>query len=1157
MDGNMFQWGKREFAKIRVRVRLDQCLPPGTWVESISGKFYQRFEYEKISTLCYGCDNGNSDKVEDFVADTHLEEGEILDEVGKNSTGRDSELVINSAEEIARSSEEPSKIIGMFPVAINPVDPVCLNKFAVLDGVEEDGMEDACVKKVSRGRGNAGVNTVCGRPIAAEGDKGCEGNLFIGRIEKEASSSGDLVKRKLAKELRALGPIKISSRGRCVDGGSKKKDLASFSVLKTSDQCVIGDLNVFNKGVWMVSTIYASKEIVKRRHLWEVVQEASNRDIPSIVGGDFNCTLSQEDKKGGRRFKTNQGSLDMMKFMNENDYHEVGFVGPRYTWYNNKSGGGRILERLDRCILNTLALNKIQIIVVKHLARVASDHCPIVLKMFEMSCKGRSGIKFEDTWLSFKTAEYIVSSRWKRPFLGDDMEVLNKKCKKTLKDLFYWSKARLKNFSLEKDKLKAEILVLQDEESKLGWLEEDKLWLLKAKEEFMRFFQVKWESRSCSFTGWPKPWTSLLNSDKEMLNRELNDAEISEVILNLGNNRAPGFDGISYSFFNAFWRIIRVDVVRAVQQMVEIMPIIISEEQPAFVKGRSISDHLLLAQEVFNKLRFSKASNGFLAIKVDMEQAYDSMCWATLERMLIELGFPSRFISFAGKMVLVKSVFLSLPVFTMTHSLDPMSTLLEFDKICRDFIWNECDGKRGLHYLAWDHVCKPKEYGGWGVQSSVERRDAMRAKFAWKLIDNPDSLLSRQLNARYGENWWKYRLYGRSSSTWKILFSGWNAIRELVRWKVADGIKINVLKEIWILDKALIRWPTFVATFEDEDVTLDCFISGGSWDRMKLREFFRTDLVDLICKVQISPYLFGDSMELKFNMSGKSTSALIMEERYKNLVWCCSIQMEFLCKRKLADDSLCPLGCDVVEDCNHITTYCCKLRKVLDVLRGWGFQIPVYSGWCECLADLKRHKNGNLMLIKMYFTIIWFVWNHMNKVKHGNPEESNVFIAISILSFISQDHSHIIQSGNWVVNQSFGLSFDKWQPPPPGWIKINIDASLKGNYEVGIGGIVRDCKGRFLLAFGRKKMHWDIAQLEMEAITDLKEALQGRFHGVEGIVVEGDNKNVIDILHNMYSIPKNMDRRLVIEDSFFLNENDLPSSFCNMVKEECVRILHI
>ncbi|KAI0488576.1 hypothetical protein KFK09_028414 [Dendrobium nobile] len=1450
----------------------------GTWVESISGKFYQRFEYEKILTLCYGCGmvghlkpdcrlkaGGNSgtkmnigvsredkevgevqgensdhsygpwimvkkklnrktviqkekpipvkkyDKVEDIIADTQLEEGEIPGEEEEAATGRDSKWLVNSAVEVADSIEAPSKIIGVHPIS--------------------------------------------GRSVAAESVKGCEGSLFTGRIEKEVGSSGDMVKRKLAKELRALGHIKINSRGRSVDGVSKKKglletkissmekelfvrmmglgwdyfilpseglsggimilwrsDSASFSVLKTLDQCVNGDLNVFNKGVWMIYTVYANKEMLKRRHLWEVIQEASNRDIPSIAGGDFNCILAQEDKKGGRRFKINQGSLDMLKFMNENDYHEVGFVGPRYTWCNNKSGGGRILERLDRCILNSLAINKIQISLVRHLARVASDHCPIVLKMFETMCKGRSGMKFEDTWLSFKTAEHIVSSRWKKPFLGDVMEVLNKNCKKVLKDLFYWSKARLKNFSLEKDKLKAEILGLQEEESRLGWLNEDKLWLLKAKvkqlnvvlnnlntwwrqrakakwikdgdantkffhsfansrrnvnwisqvkdangvlsdnpgtieEVFMRFFQVKWKSWICSFDGWPKLWASLLDSDKNLLNRELDEAEISEVILNLENIRAPGLDGISYSFFKAFWKIIRVDVVRAVQQifhtssmnrdwkdtlfmlipkssnpsipsayhpislcnsiykivakillnrMVEIMPRIISEEQAAFVKGRSISDHLLLAQEVFNKLRFSKVFNGFLAIKVDMEQAYDSMCWSTLERMLIELGFPSRLVHLVmdciidprfsivingsnsgwieGKsgfhqgcplspfLFLLCSQLLSNAFRSRGNEVDiristnaqRISHLLFADdillfleakenvmkkvrKIMEDYCrWtgqninyhksslvcgNSVDRRRRMQISRFMGIklvdefeylgiklalrclrkadfqglfdksfCKPKEYGGWDVQLAVARRDAMRAKLAWKLIDKPESMLSRQLNAKYGANWWKYQLYGRSSCTWKILFSGWNALRELVRWKVADG---------------------------DEDVTLDCFIMDGCWDRVKLSQFFGTDLMNLICKVQISPSLSGDSMELRFKMSRKSISALIMEDKYKNmggvvpLNWVYKLKLnarlevflwrlfldalptaDFLFRRNLADDSLCPLGCEVLEDINHITTNCCKLRKVLDVLRGWGFEIPIYSGWFECLAGLKQLINGNLMLIKMYFTIIWFVWNPRNKVKHGNPEESNVFIAISILSFINQDCLHIVQLGNWVVNQSFGLSFDKWQPPPLGWIKINLDASLKGNYEAGIGGIVRDCKGRFLVAFGRKKLHWDRTQLEMAAIADLKEVLHGRFDGVEGIIVEGDNKNVIDILHNVHSIPKNMDRRLVIEDSSFLNElnkvifhwvnrsynrltdfcanyafsydflwdlfceNDLPSSFCNMVKEDCVRVLH-
>lgn len=33
-----------------------------------------------------------------------------------------------------------------------------------------------------------------------------------------------------------------------------------------------------------------------------------------------------------------------------------------------------------------------------------------------------------------------------------------------------------------------------------------------------------------------------------------------------------------------------------------------------------------------------------MAIKIDMEQAYDKMSWETLHRVLLELNFPEKFI---------------------------------------------------------------------------------------------------------------------------------------------------------------------------------------------------------------------------------------------------------------------------------------------------------------------------------------------------------------------------------------------------------------------------------------------------------------------------------------------------------------------------------
>ncbi|KAL0906140.1 hypothetical protein M5K25_024608 [Dendrobium thyrsiflorum] len=53
LDGNMFQWGRREFARICVHIKLEDKLTQGVWVEGSSGKFFQRIEYERIFNFYY------------------------------------------------------------------------------------------------------------------------------------------------------------------------------------------------------------------------------------------------------------------------------------------------------------------------------------------------------------------------------------------------------------------------------------------------------------------------------------------------------------------------------------------------------------------------------------------------------------------------------------------------------------------------------------------------------------------------------------------------------------------------------------------------------------------------------------------------------------------------------------------------------------------------------------------------------------------------------------------------------------------------------------------------------------------------------------------------------------------------------------------------
>ncbi|PKU65360.1 Putative ribonuclease H protein [Dendrobium catenatum] len=70
---------------------------------------------------------------------------------------------------------------------------------------------------------------------------------------------------------------------------------------------------------------------------------------------------------------------------------------------------------------------------------------------------------------------------------------------------------------------------------------------------------------------------------------------------------------------------------------------LITEEQMAFMPGRSISEHCLLAQEIVHMFKFSKNKKGLMALKLYMEQAYDNMGWPTLDQILKWYGFPYMF----------------------------------------------------------------------------------------------------------------------------------------------------------------------------------------------------------------------------------------------------------------------------------------------------------------------------------------------------------------------------------------------------------------------------------------------------------------------------------------------------------------------------------
>ena len=71
-----------------------------------------------------------------------------------------------------------------------------------------------------------------------------------------------------------------------------------------------------------------------------------------------------------------------------------------------------------------------------------------------------------------------------------------------------------------------------------------------------------------------------------------------------------------------------------------ILPQLISPTQTAFVLGRLITDNVLVAYETLHAMHIrKKGKKGALALKLDVNKAYDRVEWGFLNGMMIKLGF--------------------------------------------------------------------------------------------------------------------------------------------------------------------------------------------------------------------------------------------------------------------------------------------------------------------------------------------------------------------------------------------------------------------------------------------------------------------------------------------------------------------------------------
>ncbi|CAN0839533.1 Transposon TX1 uncharacterized 149 kDa protein [Linum grandiflorum] len=188
----------------------------------------------------------------------------------------------------------------------------------------------------------------------------------------------------------------------------------------------------------------------------------------------------------------------------------------------------------------------------------------------------------------------------------------------------------------------------------------------------------------------------LCTTDNDLLLSPFSKEEFQIALFSIDADKAPGPDGLNPGFYQHFWHLIGDDIFKAARswltdgifpdqikgtnivllpkieepkgmkdlrpislcsvlyrlvekvlanRMRRVMPKLISEEQSAFVAGRSIIDNVTVAFETIHSMKRRQTGKcGEVAVKLDISNAFDRVEWGYLEAVLRKVGFDERLV---------------------------------------------------------------------------------------------------------------------------------------------------------------------------------------------------------------------------------------------------------------------------------------------------------------------------------------------------------------------------------------------------------------------------------------------------------------------------------------------------------------------------------
>lgn len=277
----------------------------------------------------------------------------------------------------------------------------------------------------------------------------------------------------------------------------------------------------------------------------------------------------------------------------------------------------------------------------------------------------------------------------------------------------------------------------------------------------------------------------------------------------------------------------------------------------AITFGAKVADALKDAIKVVTGIANEGGTGNYLGLPECFSGSKTEMLAYIYDRLKGRMnGWFMKLLSQGGKEVLIKAVAMAMPVYAMSCFKLTKKSCQNLTKAMADFWWNSLEHTRKIHWLSWSKLSLAKEQGGLGFKDLQSFNQALLAKQAWRILNDPESLFAKLFKSRYFpyQDFLRAANGPRPSYAWRSIQFGKELLQSGITKKLGNGKSMSVWVDAWI-EGDVPRRPLMKNIFVDLLLSVDRLVDveNRCWNLNTLHDLFYDEDVAriMVMKVQV------------------------------------------------------------------------------------------------------------------------------------------------------------------------------------------------------------------------------------------------------------------------------------------------------------------